>query len=167
MQKEKLERIRNRSGYMEGLFVDSNGHSGGIGLWWKDFDVFLISFSNRHILVEVKDERRGDYSWFACGVYGWPDRANKPRTWELIREIRRFVAGPLVVFGDFNEILSLEEKEGGAIRGEREMDAFRSCLDDCGLRDLGYRGSAFTWSRGSHPNNMIRERLDRFVSCNS
>lgn len=50
------------------------------------------------------------------------------------------------MFGDFNEILSCTEKEGGSLRADRDMDAFRSCLDDCGLQDLGFRGSAFTWS---------------------
>lgn len=44
------------------------------------------------------------------------------------------------------------------------MGAFRSCLDDYGLAELGYRGSAFTWSRGTQPLTLIRERLDRFVA---
>ena len=51
------------------------------------------------------------------------------------------------------------------MRSEREMDDFRSCLDDCGLQDLGYKGSAFTWNRGNDPSTVIRERLDHFVAC--
>ena len=47
---------------------------------------------------------------------------------------------------------------------EREMGTFRNCLDDCGFVDMGFRGSSFTWSRGSQPSNLIRERLDRFVA---
>ena len=47
------------------------------------------------------------------------------------------------------------------------MDAFRFCLDSCGLVNLGYRGNMFTWCRGNHPSSMIRERLDRFVACSN
>lgn len=85
METRKLEVVRNKCGFMEGICVDNVGHSEGIGLWWKDLDVHLISFSNHHILVEVKEERAGFSSWCACGVYGWADRANKYKTWDLIR----------------------------------------------------------------------------------
>lgn len=43
--------------------------------------------------------------------------------------------------GDFNEILFSHEKQGGRLRVERKMTAFREALDDCDLFDLGYEGS--------------------------
>lgn len=39
--------------------------------------------------------------------------------------------------------MSVEEKEVAVPQGERYMDAFRNTMDDCGMRDLGYRGSCF------------------------
>lgn len=45
------------------------------------------------------------------------------------------------------------------------MDDFHSCLNDCGLKHLGYKGRTFTWSRGNSPSMTIKERLDRFVVC--
>ena len=43
------------------------------------------------------------------------------------------------------------------------MNNFREALEDCGLKDLGFVGSCFTWTnKRSHPN-FIRERLDRCV----
>lgn len=65
-------------------------------------------------------------------------------------------------FGDFNEIVSMAEKDGGAVGRERVMDAFREAIDDCELRDLGCRGCTFTWQRGSELGQLIHERLDRF-----
>ena len=44
------------------------------------------------------------------------------------------------------------------------MDAFRGVTDDFGVRDLGYRGNTFTWQRGTEPENIARERLDRFLA---
>jgi hypothetical protein len=57
-----------------------------------------------------------------------------------------------------NEIISETENEGGAPRPLLYMQAFRDCLSDYGLDDLGYVGNKFTWKRGN-----TRERLDRAV----
>jgi hypothetical protein len=65
---------------------------------------------------------------------------------------------PWVMVGDFNEILYSHEKEGGSVRSQRCMQAFRDTLVDCNLEDMGYSGDIFTWRRGK-----IRERLDRAV----
>ena len=54
--------------------------------------------------------------------------------------------------GQERRVLGFEfsrEKEGGAIRSEREMDAFRDALDDCGyvtwvIRDVNSRGRGET-----------------------
>lgn len=67
-------------------------------------------------------------------------------------------------FGDFNEILHASEKDGGVVRRESHIDAFREVVDVCGLQDLVYMGGIFTWKRGKDGDTMIRERLDRFLS---
>ncbi|XP_048492525.1 uncharacterized protein LOC125493326 [Beta vulgaris subsp. vulgaris] len=81
-----------------------------------------------------------------------------------MREIRNNVTGPIVFFGDFNEILHASKKDGGVERRESHIDAFQEVVDVCGLQDLGYMGSIFTWKRGKDGDTMIRERLDRFLS---
>jgi hypothetical protein len=40
--------------------------------------------------------------------------------------------------GDFNKLLSFEEKQGGAIRCHRKMQDFRDVMDECGFLDLGF-----------------------------
>ncbi|XP_021764895.1 uncharacterized protein LOC110729440 [Chenopodium quinoa] len=57
----------------------------------------------------------------------------------------------------------MSEKDGGAVRRESCMDAFRGAIDSCELRDLGYKGCIFTWQRGNHVDTFVRERLDRFL----
>ncbi|XP_050251320.1 uncharacterized protein LOC126698256 [Quercus robur] len=47
------------------------------------------------------------------------------------------------------------------------MKVFRDTIDICGLRDMGYSGSDFTWSRRLGARGWVRECLDRaFVSTN-
>ncbi|OMO96348.1 reverse transcriptase [Corchorus capsularis] len=54
---------------------------------------------------------------------------------------------PWLCSGDFNEILSNEDKIGGAIRPQRQMDAFREVLDNLQLKELPIKGPRLTWSR--------------------
>ena len=79
-------------------------------------------------------------------------------TWDYIRHLHSVVDLPWIMAGDFNEILYSHEKEGGAIRPQRCMQAFRDTLIECDLEDMGHIGDIFTWRRG-----RIRERLDRAV----
>ncbi|KAA3464778.1 reverse transcriptase [Gossypium australe] len=55
-------------------------------------------------------------------------------------------------------------KPGGQIREERQIEAFRKVLEDCDLTDLGFFGQWYMWEKGRLVNNNIRERLDRGVA---
>ena len=63
--------------------------------------------------------------------------------------------------GDFNELLSMEEKQGGSVRSSRQMQDFRDAIDECGFLDLGFQGPPFTWCNNRLESGTIWERLDR------
>ncbi|PON40709.1 Endonuclease/exonuclease/phosphatase [Parasponia andersonii] len=52
--------------------------------------------------------------------------------------------------GDFNDILSLSEKIGGADRTISAFVNFRLALSDCNLVDLSFQGTPFTWTSVEH-----------------
>ena len=52
---------------------------------------------------------------------------------------------PWCCFGDFNELLEVKDKRGGAPRAHNQMQMFRDALDQYGFVDLGYSGPDFTW----------------------
>ncbi|KAL2899415.1 hypothetical protein RDABS01_024497 [Bienertia sinuspersici] len=160
---KRLENIQKKCGYCNGVCVSSNGNSGGMGFWWKDVNIQMKTYSHHHFEAEVLDEG-GEVQWRAVGIYGWAEASKKYRTWELIRYLILGSNTPTILFGDFNEILSPSEKEGGASRCPRQMENFRQVVDECSLRDLGYSGNIFTWRRGNSPATIIRERLDRFMA---
>ena len=85
--KEKLDIVRVGCGFDFGFYFSSLGNSGGLGLWWNGFDVSLISYSTRHIMIEVV-ELDGVNKWFTYGIYGWADHSQKNKTWDLIRSLR-------------------------------------------------------------------------------
>lgn len=71
-----------------------------------------------------------------------------------------------LVAGDFNEILSLDEKTGRS-RNIWQMDNFCSAIPDSGLFDLRFDGSKFTWKGSTLLNDHIRARLDRGLASAS
>lgn len=53
---------------------------------------------------------------------------------------------PWAHMGDFNEVLSEEEKSGGNPICQRRVRAIQDCMNECHMMDLGFSGLKFTWS---------------------
>lgn len=61
------------------------------------------------------------------------------------------------MIGDFNCTLSSHERRGGVCsQPHRDMDMFRSVLQECDLIDAGFQGEPYTWKKGN-----VEVRLDR------
>lgn len=52
---------------------------------------------------------------------------------------------PWMVGGDFNDILNKEEKLGGLEFTQMEAVDFAQCISNCGLNEVHFSGSKFTW----------------------
>ena len=62
--------------------------------------------------------------------------------------------------GDFNELLSNEEKLGGAVRSDSTFWDFRNLVDNCKIRDMRSSGNPLSWV-GKRDNEWVQCRLDR------
>ncbi|XP_050280935.1 pentatricopeptide repeat-containing protein At1g08070, chloroplastic-like [Quercus robur] len=96
----------------------------------------------------------------AC-FYGWPEEQRKHELWQLLKHLHTRISTPWLCVGDYNEILSSNEKQGGVPKPLNHMEAFRATLLHYGLEDLGFQGNIFTWNNGRHGNAFVQERLDR------
>ena len=100
-------------------------------------------------------------------VYAPIDLPGKLKLWEHIRYVRSchpFL--PWIVAGDFNSVLSLEEKRGGLARLGPSSVLLRQNIDLLHLSDVKPLNGLFTWNNRRSGNAAISERLDRFlVSC--
>jgi hypothetical protein len=70
-------------------------------------------------------------------------------------QIKQLVAGAWLILGDFNLILSAEDKSNSNLN-RRLMGSFKSVIDDLELRELPLKGRKFTWS-----NDVTHTRIDR------
>ncbi|XP_057443227.1 uncharacterized protein LOC130735144 [Lotus japonicus] len=162
----EMNRIRGMTGLANIISVSCDGdgsrRAGGLALLWKnDVDISLLSMSNNHIdfIVTLSND---SLSWRATSVYGYPEHHRKRLTCELLETLAGLHPQPAwMVFGDFNLILSNDEKYGGNVPNIAVQDMFRESLQNCNLHDMGFEGSKYTWRNNQEGEELIMERLDR------
>lgn len=82
-------------------------------------------------------------------------------TWGLLRHLQTRNSYSWECIGDCNEILVSEEKQDRLLKAQHLMQEFKSVLFHCGLIDLGFMGSRFTWNNGREGDAYVQLRLDR------
>lgn len=85
----------------------------------------------------------------------------RKESWQLLCMIEPTLHIHWLCMGDFNEILSNEEKFGAASKSFSQMERFREALEDCELSNLGYKGSKYTWSNKREGSGFTKEMIDR------
>ena len=155
----KVNEMCNKLGFDKGFEVPRIGIGGGLMALWKDsVEVIHLTSSPNHFSCLLRWENQPRF-WHFCGFYGDPKTSNRHHTWELLQKLRIIFDGPWLVMGDFNEVLSQADKEGGGLRNETQIEAFRVSLEVCKLYPLDYVGEHFTWFRVTI-DGYLTERLD-------
>ncbi|RYR08457.1 hypothetical protein Ahy_B05g076153 [Arachis hypogaea] len=81
-------------------------------LWDRSLEVEMIYMSNNHVDMEVRVAGSGT-CWRAMGFYGFSESQNKQESWELLRTLGQTSDMPWIIFGDFNQVMRQQEKQGG------------------------------------------------------
>ncbi|KAK3223111.1 hypothetical protein Dsin_010136 [Dipteronia sinensis] len=101
-------------------------------------------------------------SYYACHIYGSPNGQLRGFSWDLLRLLCSLSSLLWICAGDFNEIMSEDEKYGGNTRGPGLMSSFReAAAAECGLQDQGFFGPRFTWTNIQPGLANVHERLDK------
>lgn len=114
---------------MHGLVVNPIGLKGGMALLWtqKD-DLDIINFSQHHIHAKTNDPV-GSKFLFKTDFYANLETSHRQESWELLTIISEYTKAPQCVLGDFNKITHQEEKYGGWLRPDKQVDDYRIFLD--------------------------------------
>lgn len=94
-----------------------------------------------------------------------PKSAQKRHAWVLLKRLANLSSLPWLRFGDFNEVLNLNEKIGGNEKQVNIVTDFREAFKDSDLVDLGFFRYPLTWLNRRFGPQLIEQRLDRFL-CN-
>ncbi|XP_059310607.1 uncharacterized protein LOC132061950 [Lycium ferocissimum] len=95
--------------------------------------------------------------------YAKCDAGERLKLWDNLYHLASSIDQLWLVGGDFNVILSEEEKLGGLPVTLNECEDFAFCINSCDLFDMGFKGSPYTWWNGRTTGDCIFKRLDRVV----
>ena len=156
---EEMEWIRVGLKYGSAFVVPSKGRSGGLALLWdEEVDLSITSYTRFHIDAQIKSQ---EGLWRFTGFYGHPETAKRKGSWALLKYLKEISPLPWVCMGDFNEILSGDEKAGVHQRPQWQMEDFREAIQVCELYDLGFSGPMVTWNNNRDVEGFSGGRLDR------
>ena len=79
----------------------------------NELNLHIRTFSPRHIDAVINPGI--DDTWHFTGFYRAPEVAIREDSWSVLRHLASQYNLPWVCIGDFNEIVKVEEKLGGAI----------------------------------------------------
>lgn len=139
----------------------SETHSGGIVVIW-DQTMFRISqkhIGDRWVILEGCMSN-GNFNCCVGIVYGANNREGRSRMYDTLKDILSSIGQPVLLLGDFNEIIHPGERVG-QFRYEVSMREFIGWIDDLQLIDVPLHGMKFTWGRLES-----QSRLDRCL-CNN
>ncbi len=88
-------------------------------------------------------------------VYAYIDPAERNQLWNTLYPMISASTSPVLMAGDFNKILTTEERSKG-VGYTRGMLAFARWVDQGGFVDISLQGRMFTWS-----NSRCKSLLDR------
>ena len=140
-----MKRKKEKAGFVFGFIVPkAKNYIGLVMLWKKEIKLEIMGYAGNFIDAIVIDES-SNYSRRITGFYGHPEMHKRKESWEQLKSLNKRFQLLWICFGDFNEILSVNEKWGGVQRSQRKMEGSRSAVDSCNFKDLGYTGPDLTW----------------------
>ncbi|XP_027067676.1 uncharacterized protein [Coffea arabica] len=129
-------------------------------LWSNEIKVTKVIGTSFTIEAKIEDEEKKE-SWWFIGIYASCDYLIRRGQWEVIGRRKAGWGKKWIIIGEFNDIVSNEEKWGGRNRDDRSFQDFRNLVDDNQLLDIGFEGKPWTWCNNWYGDGEVKERLDR------
>ncbi|XP_075504007.1 uncharacterized protein LOC142541345 [Primulina tabacum] len=146
----------------QGMHVVNNFHlspKGIIFVLWNPLvvDLDVIGLHEQYIHVRITC-RRTQHTFYATFVYGLNTICQRRLLWNDLISFGTTCREPWMLLGDFNNVLSQEEKLGGLKVKNYETKDFDECINSVDLSDLRYIGCFYTWL-----SPHVRCKLDRVL----
>ncbi|GER28785.1 RNA-directed DNA polymerase-like protein [Striga asiatica] len=110
--------------------------------------------------VELKGPGMREWCWFIF-VYISTDRSERVSQWDFLERTKANWGRCWVIAGDWNDIISNDEKRGGVRRLEASFRGFKTFIQNMGMQECDQKGSFFTWGNNREGDGYVEERLDK------
>ncbi|KAH7840972.1 hypothetical protein Vadar_024028 [Vaccinium darrowii] len=160
----KLESIRKRLQFSFSWYVEPQGLSGGLALWWTSEVSISVLSSSKNLIAATLSSSPPSSSWLLTCVYADSIYSNRSLMWDDLQSLGSSFNGPWLCIGDFNEVSSIWEKQGGREINSNRLERFNNFVSDSGLIDLEFKGINYTWTNKREGDDNIRERIDKALA---
>ncbi|KAI9072345.1 hypothetical protein K1719_045708 [Acacia pycnantha] len=100
-------------GYDGLAFMPSSGRSGGLIAAWKKVQIDVVVLRKEKQFIHLQCSLPDKETFFLTCVYAIPRPALKHSLWQDLLVLSSSIHRPWVLAGDFNDILSSDERSGG------------------------------------------------------
>ncbi|XP_060202945.1 uncharacterized protein LOC132631385 [Lycium barbarum] len=150
IKESKIESYKYNLG-MHGAYANN---SNKIWIFWGN-DIDCSIYCSEDQMVTCKVVLNSSQQVFISVVYDKSRTAGREDLWRYMRVIASTINEPWAICGDFNSILSTDEKMGGRPHSLKKKLAIHGMFASCGLKDNGFSGNIFTWSNERKGEEMI------------
>ncbi|GLJ07914.1 hypothetical protein SUGI_0077010 [Cryptomeria japonica] len=149
----------------EGIFQEASGAAGGLGDIWNPMKVRITLLEKaEHWMICSVFSFKEELNFPLINVYGPIKTLEKQETWKtLTKKMMEICNNKVVVVGDFNTLLDLDEKNGGLRMSNKIMEDFREFVMQNHLMNVVPKNGSFTWKNKRAKFTHISERLDRHL----
>ncbi|KAG7579199.1 hypothetical protein ISN45_Aa03g033600 [Arabidopsis thaliana x Arabidopsis arenosa] len=161
---ENASRICRGLGFENSYKVDAAGQSGGLWLLWRSEVGIVVIIEATDQFIHAQIDNGGEVTHVIV-VYAAPSTNRRSGLWEQLHNTLQGVDSPVIVGGDFNTIVRVDERAGGSGRLSADSLKFGDWINAESLIDMGFKGNKFTWRRGKVQQNFVAKRLDRILCC--
>ncbi|XP_075636492.1 uncharacterized protein LOC142608684 [Castanea sativa] len=142
--KHKITSLLSQFGFTNILYQNPVRKADGLCFAWKNgLDIEPISLNCNLINVLVFSDPPNS-PWMLSLVYGPPYSSLKANFWQSLENSINSFGGAWIGIGDFNYILSQNEKLGGRPFALSSDGGFNGFINNNGLIDLGFQGNKYT-----------------------
>ncbi|KAK4734209.1 hypothetical protein R3W88_008470 [Solanum pinnatisectum] len=115
----------------------------------------IIETSAQHIHGQV-DLQVSKVKFQFTAVYGLHSITVRTSLWKTIQQLSTQITESWLIMGDFNSILTAEDRPIGSQVQLAETRDFQECINDCHLTELPTVRRKFIWTNG-----QVFSRIDR------
>ncbi|CAM0950377.1 unnamed protein product [Alopecurus aequalis] len=160
----KSSQLNSHFNTADSFVVTSNGWSCGLWLMWSDDVSVNVKFSSHYMILALVVNRTTNINFSLACVYGDLHHHHTRMIWENISNcVNDNLGNTVICLRDLNNIMCDVDTTSSNVNKYR-MWAFNSYVKQCGLFDLGFRGSAYTWTNMRFSSRPIFERLDSCIA---
>lgn len=118
----------------------NNYHYSGKGRIWFGWNIEKVKGDISFVSAQVIHGRfsHNSISVEISMVYGLHNINDRKELWEELEKLGDSVQGPWLIMGDFNTIYESDQRQGGSVVTDKEMEDFLDCIQKVRISPLKY-----------------------------